>query len=161
MGRYERAIDRRRPPCWQAAERFVQNSRGSDVSGAEAEVFAHPHDPPPSPGYRLAAPLPPRSALCNRFSVGRGSNRGGTTFAAVNSLTPSGSRLAFVRVMSLNFHERQPGVQIAVGAGPSVLHRDGGGGPSQTRGAASPLRTGSLQVPESRRDRLLFFRTSR
>lgn len=109
------------------------------MSGAEAEVVAHPRDPPPSPGYRPAAPLLPRSALCNRFSVRRGSNRGGATYAAVNSLTPSGSRLAFVRVMSLNFHERQPGVQIAVGAGPSVLHRGRGGGPSQTRGAASPL----------------------
>lgn len=153
MGRYERAIDRRvgrrlkglfktlvGPTC------PVQRQRSSHIPMTR---LLH---------RDIAPPL-----LCCRdlLSVRRGSNRGGTTYAAVNSLTPSGSRLAFVRVMSLNFHERQPGVQIAVGAGPSVLHRGRGGGPSQTRGAASPLRTGSLQVPESRRDRLLFFPTSR
>lgn len=58
--------------------------------------------------------------------------------AAVNSLSPPGCRL--VRVKSLNLHERQPGVQIAFGASPSVLHR-GGGSLSDSR---RPDRSGYL-----------------
>lgn len=144
MGRYESAIDRRHvgrqlkglfrtlvgPTC--------QRQRSSHI-----------------PMTRLLHRDMDSSLLCGPCllsAVAFPSDR--TTCAAVNSRTPPGSRLAFVRVMSLNFHERQPGGQTAVGADPSVRHRVGGRvGLSQTRGAASPLWTGSHQVPEFSSDK--------